>query len=73
MMADGKYCPAELALVGELRFLLDQESQVFSQRLESIRLRIEVFGFFLSSSFLSYNVTVAGLQWMDSKGEHLVQ
>lgn len=74
-MVDGKYCPAELALVGEYHLLVDSDGVVFLRQGQTIHLRIEVFGLFPFSGFLSYNyhVAVAGLRRMGSAGEYLVQ
>lgn len=72
-MTHGFDFPAELALSGRCDLLVDGDSAVFTEQVQTINLRIEVFHLFLSATSLSsdYHVKVAGLRGMGSTGEHL--
>ena len=66
--------PAEVALAGKCDSLVDGDTAVFAEQVQTINLRIEVFYLFPPSTYLSSNshATVAGLPGMGSAGEHLV-
>ena len=62
-MTSGDDFPAEFALAGRCEFLVDGDSAVFAEQVQTINLRIEVFHLFPSATYLSsdHRVEVAGL------------
>ena len=66
VMADGCCFPAEIALARKCDLLVDGGSEVFSEKTQTINLRIEVTGSFaiLSSSLIE----IPSLQWPGYEG-----
>jgi hypothetical protein len=74
-MPDGMCFPASHALAGHCDHLVDGGGIVFSEKNQTINLRIEVFDPFvvhkLSADPISAPI-VAGVRWMGSTGEHRI-
>jgi len=74
-MRDGKCFPAERALAGNCDHLVDGGGVFFTEKKQTINLRIEVFDSFvvpeLSADPVSASI-VAGVRWMGRPGEHSV-
>ena len=74
-MPNGKCFPAALALAGQCDHLVDGGGVVFTEKNQTINLRIEVFDPFvvpkLSADPVSASI-VAGVRWMGSAGEYSV-